>query len=60
MMAISNVAQGAGFALSGFLSDADKIGFRWTFVILTAFNLLAIPLLPVIFGRKVVVEEAAA
>lgn len=58
MMAISNVAQGAGMALSGFLSDSA--GFRWTFVILTAFNLLALPLLPVIFRRKVVAEEAIA
>ncbi len=58
MMAISNVAQGAGMALTGFLTDSA--GFRWTFVILTAFNLLAIPLLPVIFGRKTVAEEAIA
>jgi PAT family beta-lactamase induction signal transducer AmpG len=50
LMAFSNVAQGVGMALSGVL--ADSVGFRWTFIILVAFNVLVLPLLPVIFGRR--------
>jgi PAT family beta-lactamase induction signal transducer AmpG len=50
LMAVTNVAQGAGMAMSGFLADA--IAFRTTFIILTLFNLLALPLLPVVFSRK--------
>ena len=50
LMAVTNVAQGAGMALSGILSDS--IGFRITFIILGVLNLLAIPLLPAIFGQK--------
>jgi PAT family beta-lactamase induction signal transducer AmpG len=49
LMAVTNVAQGAGMAVSGI--SADGIGFRWTFVILGVLNLLALPLLPKIFGR---------
>ncbi|MBN1120736.1 MAG: MFS transporter [Anaerolineae bacterium] len=50
LMAITNIAQGAGMALCGFL--ADSVGFRWTFIIVTLFNLLALPLLPIVFGKK--------
>jgi PAT family beta-lactamase induction signal transducer AmpG len=61
LMAFTNVADGAGMAISGVLSDT--IGFRVTFVILAALNLLAIPLIPIIFGRRgssdVVVSEPA-
>jgi predicted MFS family arabinose efflux permease len=49
-MAVTNVGQGAGMAVSGVLVDAT--GFRITFVILAALNLLALPLLPRIFGRE--------
>jgi PAT family beta-lactamase induction signal transducer AmpG len=49
-MAVTNVAQGAGMAVSGILSDAA--GFRITFMILAALNLLIIPLMPVIFGKQ--------
>ena len=58
LMAITNVADGAGMALSGVLADA--VGFRLTFVIMAALNLLAVPLIPVIFGRRAVTAEAAA
>lgn len=50
LMAISNVAQGVGMALSGFL--ADTIDYRWTFVLFAAFNFLALPLLGLVFPRK--------
>ena len=55
LMATSNVAQGAGMALSGILVDA--INYRMTFLIMGAFNFLALPLLPIIFrGRGKEVE----
>jgi predicted MFS family arabinose efflux permease len=50
LMAVTNIGQGAGMALSGMLVDAS--GFRITFGILAALNLLALPLLPRIFGRE--------
>lgn len=56
LMAVTNVAQGVGMALAGIF--ADKIGFRWAFVALTLFNLLALPLLPAVFKRKQVAAEA--
>lgn len=51
LMAITNVADGAGMAFSGVL--ADTVGFRVAFVIMAALNLLAVPLIPAIFGRRV-------
>lgn len=50
LMAVTNVAQGAGMAISGI--SADAMGFRWTFAILALLNILALPLLPVIFGKR--------
>ncbi len=47
LMAATNVAQGAGMAISGLLTDS--IGFRWTFFILAALNVLALPLRNAIF-----------
>jgi predicted MFS family arabinose efflux permease len=29
----------------------DAVGYRWTFVIIAALNLLALPLIPPIFRR---------
>jgi PAT family beta-lactamase induction signal transducer AmpG len=49
LMAISNLGTGVGFALSGSLVDA--IGYRMTFVVMAVLNLLALPLLPLIFRR---------
>lgn len=51
-MAVTNIGQGVGFALAGGLADVPALGFRWAFVILTVFNLLALPLLPVIFKQR--------
>lgn len=51
LMAVTNVAQGAGMGASGVL--ADSVGFRWTFVSLAALNIVAIPLMPAVFGRQV-------
>jgi predicted MFS family arabinose efflux permease len=47
---VTNVAQGVGMAVCGGL--ADSVGFRWTFAIITALNLLALPILPAVFGRN--------
>jgi MFS transporter, PAT family, beta-lactamase induction signal transducer AmpG len=47
LMAVSNVAQGAGMALSGIF--ADRLGFVLTFIIFGALNILAVPLLPALF-----------
>jgi MFS transporter, PAT family, beta-lactamase induction signal transducer AmpG len=51
-MAVTNVGQGVGFAVAGGLADFSLFGFRWAFVILSAFNLLALPLLPVVFSKR--------
>ncbi len=50
LMAMSNIGQGIGMGIGGML--ADGIGFRWTFVIFALLNLLALPLLPLVFRRK--------
>ena len=47
-MAVVNIGQGAGMAVSGLLTDTS--GFRITFMIFAALNFLALPLLPKIFG----------
>jgi PAT family beta-lactamase induction signal transducer AmpG len=49
LMAVTNVGQGVGLALGGLL--ADKIKYPPTFMVFAALNLLALPLLPVVFGR---------
>lgn len=49
LMAVTNVGQGVGLALGGLL--ADKIKYPPTFIVFAALNLLALPLLPVVFGR---------
>ncbi|MBN1811195.1 MAG: MFS transporter [Anaerolineae bacterium] len=50
LMAACNVAQGVGMALSGAL--ADGIDFRWTFVALAGLNVLALPLIPALSGKR--------
>ncbi|MBW6473391.1 MAG: MFS transporter [Anaerolineaceae bacterium] len=50
LMAIANIGTGIGLPIAGLL--ADGVGFRWTFAIIASLNLLAIPLLPAIFGKK--------
>jgi PAT family beta-lactamase induction signal transducer AmpG len=58
LMAIANVGTGIGLALSGAL--ADTLGYRLTFMVIAALNILAVPLLPLIFPRSTVqaVQEA--
>lgn len=50
LMAIANIGTGIGLPIAGLL--ADGVGYRWTFAIIASLNLLAIPLLPSIFGRN--------
>lgn len=50
LMAMSNAGAGLGLAAGGRLSD--MIGYRWTFILFAGMNLLILPLLPVIFGKK--------
>jgi PAT family beta-lactamase induction signal transducer AmpG len=50
LMAVTNIGQGAGMAVSGILSDTS--GFRTTFLIFAVLNFLALPLLPQIFGKR--------
>ncbi len=50
LMAVSNIAQGVGMALSGLL--VDVIDYRYTFVIFALLNILALPLLPFVFGKE--------
>ena len=50
LMAVANIGIGVGFAVTGQL--VDTIGYRWSFVGLGLLNLLALPLLPLIFRGK--------
>lgn len=50
LMAVTNIGQGIGMALSGML--VDQIDFRLTFVVMAALNLLALPLLPLVFRAR--------
>jgi PAT family beta-lactamase induction signal transducer AmpG len=74
LMAVTNIAQGAGMALSGIFVDAPMFqnladvfnissitaGYRATFIILALLNFLAIPLMPIIFKKKPTLEPASA
>ncbi len=51
-MALTNIGQGVGFALAGGMANIPAVGFRWAFVIITLFNLLALPLFPLVFSKK--------
>ena len=50
LMAIANIGTGIGMAVTGVL--VDSLGYPWTFVILAGLNLLALPLIPMVFKRK--------
>jgi PAT family beta-lactamase induction signal transducer AmpG len=58
LMAVTNIGQGIGMALSGAL--VDQIDYRLTFVVLAGLNLLALPLLPLVFrsSRETVLVPA--
>jgi PAT family beta-lactamase induction signal transducer AmpG len=55
-MAVANLGTGIGLALSG--SMADALGYRVTFAIIAALNILALPLLPLIFPKKAIQKAA--
>jgi len=50
LMGVANVGSGVGLAMSGSL--VDSLGFAATFLILAGLNLLALPLVGLIFGRR--------
>ncbi|HSM24050.1 MAG TPA: MFS transporter [Anaerolineaceae bacterium] len=50
LMAIANIGTGIGLPIAGVM--VDGLGYQWTFAIIASLNLLAIPLLPAIFGKK--------
>ncbi len=50
LMAIANIGTGIGLGLSG--AAVDSIGYRPTFIVIALLNLLALPLLQVIFPQK--------
>ena len=50
LMAVTNIGQGIGLGLTGFF--ADSFGFQITFFIMAMLNLLALPFLPMIFGKR--------
>ena len=57
LMAIANIGTGIGLAVTGVM--VDGVGYIWTFIILAALNLLAIPIIPVVFGKPSI-EQAKA
>ena len=50
LMAVANIGTGIGLALSGKL--VDTINYPLTFLVFAAINLLALPLISAIFGKK--------
>ncbi|MEA3328082.1 MAG: MFS transporter [Chloroflexota bacterium] len=50
LMAIANIGTGIGLAVTGVM--VDSLGYPWTFILLAAINLLAMPLIPAVFKRK--------
>lgn len=50
LMAVANIGTGIGLGVTGVM--ADQLGFRWSFVVIALLNLLALPLLGIIFPRK--------
>jgi len=50
LMAIANIGTGIGLAITGAM--VDSVGYPWTFLIVAGLNLLALPLIPIVFSRK--------
>lgn len=50
LMAFTNVGQAIGLGIGGLM--ADRLGYLAAFIIFAALNLLALPLLPVVFRSK--------
>jgi len=57
LMAIANIGTGIGLAVTGVL--VDGVGYPWTFAIVAGLNLLAMPLIPLVFLRKARAEVEA-
>lgn len=49
LMAIANIGTGIGLAVTGVV--VDSLGYPVTFILLAVFNLLAFPLIPVVFKK---------
>lgn len=56
LMAVANIGTGIGLAVTGLW--VDTAGYTTTFMILAGFNLLALPLIPLVFGQKREAKEA--
>ncbi len=54
LMAFTNLGQAVGLAFGGLL--ADKLGYLAAFAIFAAVNLLALLMLPTVFGRRAAIE----
>ncbi len=50
LMAVANIGTGIGLGITGVM--ADNLGFRWSFVVIALLNILALPLMGIIFTRK--------
>ncbi len=50
LMAVANIGTGIGLAAAGMM--VDSLSFSRSFILLALINLAALPLLPLIFGRK--------
>ena len=58
LMAIANIGTGIGLAITGLL--VDSLGYPLTFILLALFNVLALPLIPLVFQHKKPVTRPAA
>lgn len=56
MMAVTNIGQGVGMGMTGAFSDS--MGFAPTFIIMAVINVVALPFLPIIFGKRKQVSQA--
>jgi len=50
LMAVANIGTGIGLAVTGLM--VDSLGYPVTFLVVAGFNLLALPLIPVVFKGK--------
>jgi len=57
LMAVANIGTGIGLGLSGVM--ADSLGFVVTFLIIAAMNILALPLIILIFSRGQSMEKVS-
>jgi PAT family beta-lactamase induction signal transducer AmpG len=58
LMAVANIGTGIGLAVTGLM--VDGLGYPLTFLILAGFNLLALPLIPLVFRGRPIMESGAA